>query len=541
MMKMNTISSARLKANRRNARKSTGPKSDEGKARARLNAWVHGLRAAVDNSTPEELEQINRRKGEWSSAFPACSSYERWMVHQLVTFSVRIDRCQDKQRDQHEKDKHRADPDWWEAERVAEVEELGKRLASDPAAVAARLRTSRQGIDWLLDRWKLLEAAIENGHDWEETQFDHCLDLLGAPVETRPIDRAALEAMTEDDRHEMIQAEIAELETLRNGLADLFDEADRLLALQGRGDDSAELRRYRRYEEALWRHFQRVKDGWLDSRYGFAQEFWEPTDPLPPHRQGRAGGSRRASSPPEPLEFLPPEPLDVEPAEPDDPFNLDSDPPATIAEFVRRIQSVEAQPVDDPDPDPESEEAAAASTESGVGPELEPDDGVEPHPPLRPSMTAAEFFASRRHRWDELDELYGDPLADDVPEDVGSGRLEDDADAGAAIGDESVVEAEPELEPDAHAETVASAPSPEPEEAEPATQPNRRESDAPTASTAITNEPTCRNGREGRQVRSDRETDRPSTKPHLSQDVPSRSAASVDPSRSANPGERGPR
>jgi hypothetical protein len=41
------ISQKKLEANRRNARRSTGPKSEDGKARSRLNAVSHGLAAQL--------------------------------------------------------------------------------------------------------------------------------------------------------------------------------------------------------------------------------------------------------------------------------------------------------------------------------------------------------------------------------------------------------------------------------------------------------------------------------------------------------------
>jgi hypothetical protein len=50
------ISARKLRANRRNARKSTGPRTSEGKSKACLNALTHGLCSAKEILLPHEKE-----------------------------------------------------------------------------------------------------------------------------------------------------------------------------------------------------------------------------------------------------------------------------------------------------------------------------------------------------------------------------------------------------------------------------------------------------------------------------------------------------
>ncbi len=58
-----------IEANRRNARKSMGPTSEEGKQRSRCNAVRHGLTAETVIGALEDAEDYQAFFGNWTGAF----------------------------------------------------------------------------------------------------------------------------------------------------------------------------------------------------------------------------------------------------------------------------------------------------------------------------------------------------------------------------------------------------------------------------------------------------------------------------------------
>ena len=62
-----------------------------------------------------------------------------------------------------------------------EAEEVGTRLAIDPARTVERLRKTPQGCDWLMRRWALLAHAADRAGSWTAAQTALAFDLLAVP------------------------------------------------------------------------------------------------------------------------------------------------------------------------------------------------------------------------------------------------------------------------------------------------------------------------------------------------------------------------
>ena len=68
------ISEAKLEANRRNSLRSTGPTSDSGKSRSRLNAVKHGMRAATLVLLDEDPQVLEERRADWAASLLPCAA-----------------------------------------------------------------------------------------------------------------------------------------------------------------------------------------------------------------------------------------------------------------------------------------------------------------------------------------------------------------------------------------------------------------------------------------------------------------------------------
>ncbi len=85
---------AQIDANRRNAQRSTGPKTDEGKACVRRNAFKHGMttRTIMPVLPQEDSRQLEERTQEWVSDVQPQNAIERELVNQTARLSLAIER-----------------------------------------------------------------------------------------------------------------------------------------------------------------------------------------------------------------------------------------------------------------------------------------------------------------------------------------------------------------------------------------------------------------------------------------------------------------
>jgi hypothetical protein len=86
-------SPAQIEANRRNAQRSTGPKTPEGKETSRQNALRHGLAAETVALLPDEDEAEFRLMAEaLHQSLDPQDAYEEVLVRRVVLLSWRLDR-----------------------------------------------------------------------------------------------------------------------------------------------------------------------------------------------------------------------------------------------------------------------------------------------------------------------------------------------------------------------------------------------------------------------------------------------------------------
>jgi len=187
---------AQIQANRANAQKSRGPTTDEGKARARLNALKHGMRAEVSElvAPREDPAELTARIQAWLDDYQPTGVVERDLVERAARLSWDLDRAQ-----RYESailaQRVRAAMLNHQAERAAEVAGLARKLLylcgkrnvpgsgppwdDEPRVFALALEASPEGTRWMIERWTEIRLLLDSGAAWSFPDQYKFIRLLG--------------------------------------------------------------------------------------------------------------------------------------------------------------------------------------------------------------------------------------------------------------------------------------------------------------------------------------------------------------------------
>ena len=279
-------SAARINANRLNARKSTGPKTPEGKAKSRANAIKHGLTGAGVALPTEDAAIVERRFLGLQEEMGPTDLAGRLLVRQMALMSVRIDRAAKQERAALAKKIRHASTEF-ELHRLKEIDRLFESIEDCPGDYRRRLLTQPEGVDKLVDALASVRDQLKGGlyRRWEPDHLRKIEAFFGGASGGFPMTRteALLSALDGDitylksgeathltDKYarsryasgaliRIIEDELTKLAAIRSGLdpevlaQDRLEAADRALF-----DPDPDATAARKYEAAAIRNYFRA-------------------------------------------------------------------------------------------------------------------------------------------------------------------------------------------------------------------------------------------------------------------------------------------
>ena len=182
-------SPARLAANRANAQKSTGPRTEAGKARSRANAWKHGLTGAGIALPGEDAAAIEATFLQAQEEFAPTTLAGMRLVRDVAALWVRQDRARQYETTALAARARRAGADFDQA-RVNQAEALIDAIETNPRAYRRALMTMPEGVDRLVAELILLREDMTGAAPaWSPAHHQRLDALFGFRVADLPWNR----------------------------------------------------------------------------------------------------------------------------------------------------------------------------------------------------------------------------------------------------------------------------------------------------------------------------------------------------------------
>jgi len=182
---------AQYEANVKNAQKSTGPKTAEGKQKSRANSLKHGLTGEGIVIPTEDAAALDLRFAALEDELKPSGTLARQLVGRIALMTIRLDRSaqHEAQAIGHRMRKARAE---FDDARSAEMESHYSWIGSEPATNARRLRMTPEGVRRLIDVITDLREDLDHpeGHRWDWARCEQFHHLIGLRRVDVPVSRA---------------------------------------------------------------------------------------------------------------------------------------------------------------------------------------------------------------------------------------------------------------------------------------------------------------------------------------------------------------
>ncbi|HWE40165.1 MAG TPA: hypothetical protein VG406_26675, partial [Isosphaeraceae bacterium] len=166
---MTPLTPAQLAARRANAQKATGPRTDEGKARAAKNALLHGLCSLAPVLPGEDPAEFERTLAQWIKDQQPATEEERNLVFNMCCATVAIGRVR-KADAAAALVRMRQAGEAFDADRARTLQEATALVGRGRQDLVIPLLARADGVRWLIAKWDELDEQLTgSGHlcpDW---------------------------------------------------------------------------------------------------------------------------------------------------------------------------------------------------------------------------------------------------------------------------------------------------------------------------------------------------------------------------------------
>jgi hypothetical protein len=187
-------------ANQQNAQKSTGPKTAEGKEKARRNALQHGMTGAGTVLMRSDDRRLRRELKAWREHLQPIDVLEDALVMRAALANVRMRRCVKHDLAGLSRRKRRA-LKRWDARQQRNLGRCLDLFEIEPAQAVRELELTSLGCVWMIEQWKELGKTIDRCGSWDDEQAVLAVRLRGNGSETK-LRLAILAVLPEPDAGE---------------------------------------------------------------------------------------------------------------------------------------------------------------------------------------------------------------------------------------------------------------------------------------------------------------------------------------------------